>query len=106
MNIATLPEEFHADGYYINTGDAMQNSGILDGDAVFVELGAAFEDGDIVVVQVDGETLLRHIWQQDGGIILAAANGKYPALIFEDQEKVKYIGRAVCLNRRLNVRAG
>ena len=107
MNIGAIPEKYQADGYFINTGDAMNNSGILDGDAVFVELGADFDDGDIVVVEIDGEPLLRHIWRHDdGSIVLAAANHRFPALAFQGQEKVKYIGRAVCLNRMLNKRAG
>ncbi len=67
------------DATYLLTvsGDSMQEAGILPGDLVLVEKGAAPNPGDIVVAQVDGEWTMKYFGRNRQGVYLDPANPKY-----------------------------
>lgn len=62
------------------SGDSMTGAGILPGDVVIVERGGSPRTGDIVVAQVDGEWTLKYYEKTRAGVVLRAANPKYPEI--------------------------
>lgn len=59
------------------TGDSMTGAGILPGDIVLVEKGAAPKPNDVVVAQVDDEWTLKYFNRDRAGVRLDPANPKY-----------------------------
>ncbi len=60
-------------------GDSMSEKQLFDGDLAIVDRSMVPHEGDIVVVDVDGERSFK-VWQREGGRIrLAFANARYPA---------------------------
>ena len=86
------------------TGDSMEGAGIVEGDLVFVRRQASANDGDIVVVIINGEdaTIKRIFFTRDT-VILQPENPKYRPMIFKgrQREEVKIIGKALWLKRSL-----
>jgi SOS regulatory protein LexA len=62
------------------SGDSMIGEGIMMGDLVIVERGKEPRIGDIVIAEVDGEWTLKYFRKQEGEVVLAAANPKYPLI--------------------------
>lgn len=61
-------------------GDSMTGAGLLPGDLVLVQRGLEARHGDIVVASVDGEWTLKYFEQDRTGVVLKAANAKYPPI--------------------------
>ena len=107
MSLQELPETVKADFCCVAADDSMMNHGICCGDYVFCDADATPANGDICAVAVagvSGEALLRHVYRQDGSIVLLADNYKYPSMCYtgDEIERVKILGVAVCVNHRLN----
>lgn len=62
------------------TGDSMIDAGIHEGDLVVVERGRQPKDKDIVIAQVDGSWTMKYYEKTKKGVVLIAANKKYPAI--------------------------
>lgn len=60
------------------SGDSMIDAGIQPGDLVIVDRSRPVHNGDIVVVQADGEWTMKYYFRQKGKIQLRAANTRYP----------------------------
>lgn len=62
------------------SGDAMRGAGIMPGDLVIVERGRPARNGDIVVAEADGETVMRYFRREGGRVRLEAADDACPPL--------------------------
>ncbi len=62
------------------SGDSMTDAGIYPGDLLVVERGATPKNRDIVVAQVDDEWTLKYFLRDRNGVVLEAANRKYPPI--------------------------
>jgi SOS-response transcriptional repressor LexA len=62
------------------SGDSMIDAGIRDGDLLLVERTTNPKPGHIVVVELEGETTLRHLRKRGQTLYLEAANTNIPPL--------------------------
>ena len=76
------------------TGDSMRDADIHDGDDVIVKRCGDYDDGDIVVACLDGETTLKSVCHDDDGEVwLVPANDAYRPIRLSDYENVYLLGR-------------
>lgn len=78
-----VPAEWTAEGTCFAVrvnGDSMKDAGILEDDVVVVRKQATADDGDIVVVTLDGETTLKRLRQRRGRAVLVAENRRYRSI--------------------------
>lgn len=97
---ADLPEGVRADFALRCKGDSM-NPLFLDGDLVLIRQQPEVEPGQIAAVMIDGEATLKHVYPQNGGLLLTAENPKFPP-IFVPSDAVGEIvihGRAIGYTR-------
>lgn len=69
-------------------GDSMVGEGILDGDWAFFEIRPP-RSGDIVAAWIDGGATLKRLVQEQGRVLLRAANPKYPDLVPETELEIQ-----------------
>ena len=91
----------HSDFLMLVQDDSMKNAGIRDGDRVEIAACDHVEPGQIALVKVGEEYLLRVLWAD--GQILAPANPAYMTELFTRDELagVQIIGRAVVVRHTL-----
>lgn len=65
-------------------GDSMQGAEIFDGDILVVDKSIRPRHGQIVVAFVDGERLVKRLYQRGGRVALLAENPSYPPLEIRD----------------------
>ena len=77
-------------------GDSMIGKGLFDGDLAIVDRSLTPQDGDVVVVDVDGERSFK-VWgrQGDPAMTLSFANPRYPAYRLDAEDFVEVWGRGV-----------
>ena len=94
-------EEPHSDFLMLVQDDSMKNAGIRAGDRVEIAACDHVEPGQIALVKVGEEYLLRVLWAD--GQILAPANPAYMTELFTRDELagVQIIGRAVAVRHTL-----
>lgn len=74
-------------------GDSMIDVGIDEGDIVTVVAGTRVEDGDIVLVMMDGEMTVKSFFRdEDGETWLVPQNAKYEPFQLSSRENVWVIG--------------
>lgn len=73
---ADLPDGVHADFALRCKGDSMIPT-LQDGDLVLIRQQPGVENGQIAAVDVNGETTLKHVYQQPDGLLLTAENAKF-----------------------------
>lgn len=73
---ADLPDGIRADFALRCKGDSMEPT-LIDGDLVLIRQQPEVENGQIAAVNIAGETTLKHVYKQDGGILLVADNPSY-----------------------------
>ncbi|HUV42365.1 MAG TPA: transcriptional repressor LexA [Patescibacteria group bacterium] len=73
------------------SGDSMINAGIDDGDTVLVKRQNEFVSGDIVLADVEGESMVKRFISDDQPpyIYLRPENPKYDVIPFTDKMKLK-----------------
>lgn len=81
----------HATYFCKISGDSMVEASINDGDIVIVDSNYVARNGDIVIVAIDGEFLIRFFSQKGNQIILTPAHPEYEPIIV-DCERVKVWG--------------
>ncbi len=64
-------------------GDAMRGAGIHSGDILVVDRALDAGHRDVVVAVVEGELLVRRLWQRDGRVRLLAENPDVAPLTME-----------------------
>lgn len=61
-------------------GDSMEGAEIFDGDILVVDRSVRPRHGHIVVAFIDGQRLVKRLYQQAGRVALVAENPGYPTL--------------------------
>lgn len=84
-------------------GQSMIEDGIRDGDYVFVRKGPHAEQGEIVVVLVDGEATCKRIYREGDTIRLQPANAAMEPIHIHkrDFRETTVLGKVVGIYRRL-----
>lgn len=82
-------------------GDSMKDAGILNGDDVIVKHDVRFEDGDVVVAWLDGETSLKSYYKDDDGEVwLVPANDAYTPIRVSDYTTVYILGKVTKISKK------
>lgn len=78
-------------------GDSMIGARILDGDIVFIRQQEDVDDGEIAVVCIEDETLLKRVYHDDGELRLVAENPRVKTKIvkLDESETVRILGKAI-----------
>lgn len=74
------------------SGDSMSGAGIDHKDLLIVESSTTARDGDIVVVEKNGEYTVKYFRISNGETYLEPANSKYPKIKFSGAEEAKLVG--------------
>jgi len=82
-------------------GDSMTGDGINDGDYVFLNKEAAFNESDIFAVLVDDEVTLKRIKKYSDKVELIPSNRAYGRIVIDKQEgkNLQVLGRMIGLLR-------
>ena len=91
---ASLPDGVKADFALRCKGDSMIPT-FLDGDLVLIRQQPEVENGQIAAVNIDGETTLKHLYYQDGGILLVADNPAFAPMFVPAEKEIIVHGLAV-----------
>lgn len=80
-------------------GDSMIDAGISDGDILMVRQQSVAEEGDIVLVIVEGEEVMvkNYIEDDEGTVWFVPSNDRYPALCAEDYPDAIIVGKVVSI---------
>ena len=82
-------------------GDSMKDAGILNGDDVIVKHDVRFDDGDVVVAWLDGETSLKSYFKDDDGEAwLVPANDAYNPMRLSDYTTVYVLGKVTKITKK------
>ena len=95
---ADLPEGVRADFALRCNGDSMTPT-FIDGDLVLIRKQPEVEPGQIAAVNIAGETTLKHIYPQNGGVLLVADNPAFPPIFASSDEQIIIHGLAVGYTR-------
>jgi repressor LexA len=76
-------------------GESMIEAGILPGDLLIVERGAAPRDGDIVIAQVDREWTMKYFRRRGAAVFLEAANPDYQPIHPAEELHIAAVVRGV-----------
>ena len=66
---------------------------INDGDLVLIRRQSDFENGEIMCINVNGETLLKRLFKQNGQIILQSENSNYQPRIINKNDDFYVVGK-------------
>jgi len=77
------------------TGDSMIDAGIMERDMVVVESSREPKNGDIVLAEVDGNWTMKYFRKKGDGVILEAANSRYPDIIARSDLRIAGVITAV-----------
>ena len=66
-------------------GDSMCNAGIYDGDILIVDRSLTAKDRAIVVAIVEGDFVIKRLYQQGKRLWLVAENPQYLPIIIEEE---------------------
>lgn len=85
-------------------GESMVEEGILDGDIAVIERCEDVPSGEIAAVLVDEEATLKRIIREKNGLLLRAANPRFPDISIrpESGSTVRIVGRYLGLVRSTN----
>jgi len=73
-------------------GDSMQGAGISDGDELIVNKALEPKDGSVVVAILDGELTIKRLRITAAGVVLEAANPKYPSIRVPELSELRIWG--------------
>lgn len=96
-----LPDGIHADFALRCKGDSMIPT-FLDGDLVLIRQQPEVNNGQIAAVNIEGETTLKHLYYQDGGILLVADNSAFAPVFVSAEKEIIVHGLAVGYVRMFN----
>jgi repressor LexA len=82
-------------------GNSMIEDGILDGDYVFVRQQSTARNGEIAVVQVDGDATVKRFYREKGRIRLQPSNAAMEPIWVEPDQQVEIVGVVVGVYRRV-----
>lgn len=91
LNQHLLPNRLSS--YLMRTsGDSMEQVGIWDGDEIIVDCSLTPRPGDVVVVTIDGEMLVKRFQVINGQMVLVAENPKYPPIFIPEHADMRMWG--------------
>ena len=74
-------------------GNSMVDAGIHSGDMLIVQAVPSWDNGDIVVVQINGQATVKKIYRDNNHIMLHPCNPNFPDLILDESDEVEIIGK-------------
>jgi repressor LexA len=85
-------------------GDSMIEDGIYDGDYIFVRKQTTTENGEVVVVMIDGEATCKRIYHEVDRVRLQPANASMSPIYVHRSEfrSIDIIGKVVGVYRRMH----
>lgn len=81
-------------------GDSMEGGQIFDGDVLVVDRSVKASHGSVVVAFVDGERLVKRLWNRGGRVALVAENPAYPPLEIREGSELVVWGVVIGKFRR------
>ncbi len=75
--------------------DTLLNMNIKAGDYIIAKYQIDAANGDIVIISIDGNIIVRRIHKVGANIVLTAENKDYPPIIIDSFEKLHIIGKLV-----------
>ncbi len=98
-----VPSTVEADFALRVSGDSMIDSGVLDGDVVYIQQVTEANAGDIVVALIgEGEqceATLKYFLPDNGRIILRPANAAFVDIVVNEGDNFALVGKVVGLHR-------
>ena len=82
-------------------GDSMEGAEIFDGDILVVDRSIKARHGHIVIAFIDGERLVKRLYNRGGKVALVAENKKYPPLVVHDGNELTVWGVVVGKFKRM-----
>ncbi|MDA3145978.1 translesion error-prone DNA polymerase V autoproteolytic subunit [Leucobacter sp. UCMA 4100] len=73
-------------------GDSMVGAGISDGDELIVDRSKEPQYGDVVIAMLDGDLTVKRLQRTEAGVVLCAANPRYPDIIVEELSELRIWG--------------
>lgn len=73
-------------------GDSMSGAGILNGDIAVVQRSSEVGLGQTIVVNLEGELVIKRLGRQGNNFFLESANPDYPSLPLEDHVSSDMVG--------------
>jgi repressor LexA len=85
-------------------GDSMIEDGIYDGDYIFVRKQSTAENGEVVVVMIEGEATCKRIYHEADRVRLQPANASMSPIYVHRSEfrSIDIIGKVVGVYRRMH----
>lgn len=85
-------------------GDSMIDDGIYDGDYIFVRKQSTAENGEVVVVMIDGEATCKRIYHEGERVRLQPANASMSPILVHRSEfrSIDILGKVVGVYRRMH----
>lgn len=91
-----------ASTYFLKvSGDAMKNAGIMDGDFLIVDRSLKIDNNKIIVVEQEGELVVRRFKNNNNQICLMPENEKYRPVFLASQEQLVIWGCVSAVFRKL-----
>jgi repressor LexA len=81
-------------------GDSMCGMGILNGDIVVIRKKSQAENGEVVVVIIDGDATLKRFIREDGKIKLHPENPSYEDIVLDPESSIQIAGKLVGVIRK------
>ena len=82
-------------------GDSMEGAEIFDGDILVVDRSIKARHGHIVIAFIDGERLVKRLYDRAGKMALVAENPKYPPLVVREGNELTVWGVVVGRFKRM-----
>ena len=82
-------------------GDSMKDAGIIDGDFLVVDRSLKIENNQIIVVEQDGELVVRRFKNANNQICLMPENEKYRPVFLRSPENLVIWGSVSAVFRKL-----
>lgn len=76
-------------------GDSMTGADINNGDFVLVRPQPVVENGEIALVNIDGNVTIKYFYKQEDGFRLRSANPAYGPMHYDSADKLQVIGKIV-----------
>ena len=103
IEMLPVPSTVEADFALRVSGDSMIESGVLDGDIVYIQQVSVADSGDVVVALIgEGEqceATLKYFLPENGRIVLRPANSEYSVIVINKDDNFSLVGKVVGLHR-------
>jgi len=74
-------------------GDSLVNEGIKNGDLLVFRKTDEVNEGNLGIFLYEDRILIRRLVKAENGLLLVAANNRYPAFIVKDEKELKALGQ-------------